>query len=195
MPVRPVLACLVAWLMLATACSSKEPARLLEEGGAAYDREQYETAYQTLTEIWRRYPDSPQSAEAFKLAASSLHHLWNRNYYDHPDGPWIQTEPLVIYDWLASFFQDDAAPQEKIDELFLRMPARFYDGFPDYARSHPILGGWTFEAAIDDWRIARVTAVKGPPPAEPPPAGALRKQHRREEAKGPKPAQKTADAR
>jgi hypothetical protein len=164
--VRPVLVWLTAWLLLASACSSGEPARLLEEGGVAYDQEQYETAYRTLTEIWRRYPDSRQSGEAFTLAARSFRHLWSRNYYDHPDGPWIQTEPLVMYDWLASFFEDDVAPQEKIDVLFLGMPARYYDKFPEYAKSHPILGAWSFDTAIDDWKIERVAAVKGVPPAQ-----------------------------
>lgn len=164
MRARPVeLVALALCLLLATpGCGafSREPGRLLEQARAALKEEQYETAYGHLAEIRRRFPDRPESAEAFPLAIHAFHKLWKKNRWVNPDSRWVRSEPQAMFDWLSSFFGDGEAPQEQLDILFVGMRPAFYDAFPEYARTHPVLSRWSFELVFDDWKIVKVTASR-----------------------------------
>jgi hypothetical protein len=145
---------------------SSEPERLLEEGRAASRQKDLETAYGLLKRIRTEYPASPESDEAFSLAALLWKDLWYRDRYTQPDSVWRTSEPQFMFDWLASFFAGPGEfPLQEVDALLRGMPYSLYGDFVAYAGTHPELSGWVFRVEEDDGHIRSVTGERAQAPA------------------------------
>jgi hypothetical protein len=149
-------------LALALGCAALvgKPARLLEEGRAAVEAGQYETAWVHLKELRTRYPGRPEAAEAFPLAATALRKLYRKNLYVDPDSPWVTTEPGFVFDWLGSLFRDGEVAQAPLEQLMVDMPHPFFVALQTYAEGDERLGQWTFHAKFDNGMVERIRAER-----------------------------------
>ena len=154
---------LVASLASLVACSVAsglfDPAgRLLEEGRTALERRELDSAYGRFAEIRRRYPASPESREAFPLAAAIFQYRYHRLRYQEPESPWVRSEPVFLFDWFDSFLAEPDFPQAEAEALFVGMP---YGLFREYRAQRQADSGAAqprFEVEDDNGIIERVIA-------------------------------------
>jgi len=135
------------------------PRRLLDQAHAAVEQHDLETAYQDLARIRKDHPHSPESREAFPLAAAIFKRCYFRERYAHPDSLWVTTEPGFMLDWLDSFFVGPEFPQAEAEALFVGMHYGYFREFLAYAETHPELSRWTVRAEDDDGIIESIAAV------------------------------------
>jgi hypothetical protein len=161
---RPALRILPILLAAALGCTSVAaltgtPARLLEEGRAALRARDFEKGYAPLKELRTRFPDRPETAKAYPLAAASVRKLYRHHQYNDPDSAWVTREPDFMFDWLASMLAAGDA-QKSLDELMLGMPHSFYARLAARARANPELGAWNFTPVFDNGLIDSITAER-----------------------------------
>lgn len=155
---RRAVAC--ALLLAATACagfpdSGPSPKELRARADEAIAAGELEVAYDRLAEIYRRDPESSESAEAFPLAAGLLQKLYMRNRYRAPESRWLATEPEFVFGWFATLF-DEEFPHDEAQFLFVSLPYSFFVRFEAYAATEPRLSDWTIQATEDNGRIKSV---------------------------------------
>lgn len=164
-----------ALLLGAVACAGlpgagPSPKELRARADEAIAAGELEVAYDRLAEIYRQDPESPQSAEAFPLAAGLLQKLYMRNRYKAPESRWLTTEPEFVFDWFATLFNGEF-PHEEAQFLFKSLPYSFFVRFEAYAATDPKLADWPIRAIEDNGRIKRVfvesseSVDAAPPPA------------------------------
>jgi hypothetical protein len=132
--------------------------RLLEEGRTALERRELDAAYGRFAEIRKRYPASPESREAFPLAAAILQYRYHRLRYQEPESPWLRSEPGFLFDWFDSFLAEPGFPQAEAEALFVGMP---YGLFREYRARQQLDSGAApprFEVEDDNGIIEQVIA-------------------------------------
>ena len=144
-------------LIAASGCASLsgEPSRLLEEGRTAVEKKQFEIAYDTLKQLRIRYPERTECDEAYPLAATAFKATYFRKRHKQPS--WVTSESLFMFQWLESYFQGPAFPQQRVEALFLRMPYPFFSSFEAYARSRPQLSRWVLRETNDNGLLDTIT--------------------------------------
>ena len=158
MPQRLVaLACLLG---LAAGCALfRGPGTLLVQANAAFDRRDAEGAYALAKQIRLAYPASPESREAFPIAAYAWKFLYHQHRYSAPDSAWVTAEPAFLFDWLATFFAS-GSPQQAAEVMFVGLPYGVLRDFEDFARSRPELAPWRLEAQDDNGIIQGVAVER-----------------------------------
>jgi hypothetical protein len=163
---RPVIALLACgWLgALAGGCAQlgvgrgeRPAAALLEQTATALAQEDFETAYYRLKEIRAKHPGSPESAEAFPLAAYCLKRLYTVHRFTDPESVWLNSEKLFLFEWTASYFGDEF-PQQAVLELLVGLPYSFSQEFVAYAATRPESSRWQIRAEEDNGIVHSVTA-------------------------------------
>ncbi len=147
-------AALLALALTLGACASVPglgfgASRLREKADVAIEARDYETAYDHLAELHRRYPKSSENEEAFLLAAALLQRLYAQNRYAKPATRWTTSEPEFLFGWLATQAADDY-PDAAVRQLFLGMNYGFFRRFEAYAKDVPALAQWQIEAEEDN---------------------------------------------
>ena len=150
-------------LALALGCATvpggdREPGALLRQAEAAIENGEHEEAYDLLVRIRERHPDSPESAEAFPLAAALFKHFYWRHRFVAPETSWVTTAPGFLFAWVADG-TGDGYPQEQMETLFRGMPFGIFRTFADFAAEPPRLAAYTFEVEKDNGIIESITAV------------------------------------
>lgn len=116
-------------------------------------------AYRYLADLHALHSESPEDAEAFSMAASLFQRLYFQNRHSHPDSIWMTSEPIFMFQWLASFCDDDSFSQSHLDSLFRGMPYDFSRDFTAFTlRSHK-LSRWTLRVQEDNGIIESVDAI------------------------------------
>jgi hypothetical protein len=153
----------LAWLSGCAALSGLvNPAgRRLEQARLAIERKDLDGAYRELAEIRERHPDSPESREAFPLAASIFQRGYFRDRFSRPDSPWLTSEPGFMLDWLASLCEASAFPQAEAEALFVGMPYGFFREYLALAETRPELSRWAVRAADDNGIIEAIEVGGG----------------------------------
>lgn len=158
------LACLafaaLAWLAGCAGLSGLvNPAgRLLEQGRTAIEQKDLDGAYAHLKAIRERYSDSPESREAFPLAAGIFKWSYHQARHSRPDSRWVRSEPGFMLDWFASFLDEPEFPQPEAEALFLGMPYGFFRQYLGVAGSRPQASRWALQAEDDNGIIERIAA-------------------------------------
>ena len=134
-----------------TACEQvfEQPAVLRQRADELVAEKKPELAYRYLALLETLHPDSPESREAFPLAAALFKKLFFFNRTTHPNSVWATSEPVFMYQWVAHFFGDES-PQEQVELLFLGMPYSYFLDFKTYAAKHPELSRWVLQATKDN---------------------------------------------
>jgi hypothetical protein len=153
---RPLAVGLVLFATVACASLSREPAHLLDQGRAALDRREYETAYSTFKELRTRYPRRPESDEAFGPACAAFKAAYYRNRHTKPE--WVTSESAFMFQWLEGYFDQPGFPREQVEQLLLRMPYPLFAGFISYARTRPNLAQWVLHEQDDNGIVQTITA-------------------------------------
>ena len=136
-----------------------KPSLLREQADAALEHDDLELAYRYLALIETLHPASPESRELFPAAAKLFKRAYFRNRIAHPNSLWLTSEPVFMFQWLATFFQDEKDfPEQQVATLFIGMPLTFYDEFAAYAKDRPTLSRWQIRAKEDDGKIESITA-------------------------------------
>ena len=165
--VRRLSGALIVLLCIASACAhlglGGAPA-LLEEAKAAGKAKDMETAYARLKQIEIRYPGSPESREAFPLAAASLRVLYFQHRLNEPNSVWVTSEPDFLFDWFATYFRD-GSPEAAANALFVGFDYGIFRRFEAFAKSRPDLAPWLLRAQDDNGIIEAVTVERRTPPA------------------------------
>lgn len=91
----------------------------LAQGQAALEREDLDAAYAHLAEIRREHPESPESREAFPLAAQIFKFRYFRLRNADPDSPWVTDEPAFLFAWFDSFVDGSDFPLAEAEALFV----------------------------------------------------------------------------
>jgi len=177
LPLRSLPALLVTALGCATfsaqpsACAKgieeflAHPSLLREQADAALEKDDLELAYRYLALIETLHPDSAESRELFPVAAKLFKRAYFRNRIAHPNSVWLTSEPVFMFQWLATFFEDEGDfPKQQVATLFIGMPLTFYDDFASFAKTRPSLSRWQMRAKEDDGRIEAITGqlAEGP---------------------------------
>jgi hypothetical protein len=136
-----------------------EPARLIERAKAAGEQQNWPLAYRYAALVHLLHPTSPQDREAFPLAA----YLYRKSWAPHRtelDSIWTTSEPVFLFGWLGSFFQDaQEFPQEQMNALFLGMNYGFLRDFLAYGKTRPHVARWTITAEKDNGLVDSVTGA------------------------------------
>ena len=165
-PARIGILALLVVLGLGAGCAHLGfgPRALLDEANAAIDARDYPTAYGLLKRIALEYPDSPESAEAFPLAAGCLKVLYHHDRYRQPDSVWITSEPRFMFEWLTRYFEA-GSPELAVSALFVGCPYNVLREFEEYAKGNPYVSQWVIRAEDDNGIIRSVTAERADAPA------------------------------
>lgn len=170
---HPVLGLVIVILLgggiatLAVACASPgrgRPSVLLEEARAAFEQRNFETAYLRSKKIGLDYPESTEADEAFSMAAQSLKFLYYRDRYDLPGAPWVTSEPVFMFGWLARYFEE-GDPTDAANAFFIGFPFNVFQEFQQFEKKRPGLSGWVVRAKDDNGMIESVTAKRTEAPA------------------------------
>jgi hypothetical protein len=145
-----------------------EPQQLLEDARIALEKgspnstestvEACEAAWPALKRIGSVYPESAESAEAFRLASSCLKTLYYFRRYTVPDSPFVASEPDFMLEWLVHFFEDEF-PQEQVDQLLVGMPYAMFREFQVSTEGRPELARWAMRAKRENGRTEYVRAT------------------------------------
>jgi hypothetical protein len=162
MRTRPFAFWLAACWILTAGCALLGlggPRALLAEANAAFDRRDLETTYARAKQIRVEHPGSPESREAFALAAYAWKQLYHGRRYVDPDSIWVTDERDFLFDWLASFFGPES-PQAVAEVMFVGVDYGVFREFEAFARSRPELSQWRLRAEDDNGIIQSVTAER-----------------------------------
>lgn len=163
-------AALAAAAMLGVGCAQLAflpgvdgPADLRREAEEDLEARRFEEAYHHLAAIRRRFPESPESAEAFGRAAWLYRKIWYRYRFAEEQGErWRGEERDFMFDWLASECAS-SFDRRKANALLVQMPWSFWQGFRSYAEGEPRLSQWRLEAVEDNGRIEAVRVEAAEP--------------------------------
>lgn len=161
-----VLQMTIATLLLAaTGCVSlslpgfgPSPSGLREQADAAVEAGDLDAAYDHLAELYRRYPEHEETAEAFPLAAAIFQRLYTKNRFSAPESRWLTTEPEFLFGWLASLANGEF-PETEARSLFVGLHYGFFRRFERFAKANATFPGWEI-AAIEDNGIVETLRVK-----------------------------------
>ena len=159
---RRFRAALLLAVVLGAGCArfTGAPQLLLEQGEDALNAKSLDDAYARFVELRRRYPDSPECREAFPYAAAVVKRRYLEDRYKPPASIWLTQEPQFMFAWLGSYVTDDTFPQREAQALFRGMPGTFFRSYVEFAKSDPVLSGWTLHETDDDGIISSVSAVR-----------------------------------
>jgi hypothetical protein len=132
--------------------------RLLEEGRTALEQRELDSAYSRFAEIRKRYPESPESREAFPLAAAIFQYRYHRVRHGEPDSPWIRSEPGFLFDWFDAFLAEPGFPQAEAEALFVGMPYGLFREYGAHREAVSEAARIPFEVEDDNGIIERVIA-------------------------------------
>ena len=152
---------LLALVLMLGACANVPglglgASRLREKADAAIEAPDYEAAYDHLAELHRRYPESAEDKEAFRVAAALFRKLYRENRFRAPESRWVATEPELLFGWLATR-SGDAFPSEDATALFLNMHYGLFQRFLAFAETDPRLARWEIVAREDNGLVKEVT--------------------------------------
>jgi hypothetical protein len=136
-----------------------QPASLLAQGRAALEQKQPELAYRYLALLQTLHPGSPESQEAFPLAASLFKGAYRLHRYSDPDSVWLTSEPVFMFQWLARFFEGEF-PQEQMEALFTGMNYGLVRDFSAFAASRPKLAQWELQVEKDNGIVESIRGVR-----------------------------------
>lgn len=131
---------------------------LLSRARAALESGEIAEAYVLAKRVETEHPGSPESREAFPVAAQSFKHLYSQARYQDPTSAWITVEPDFMFRWLASYF-DGSFPQQDVSFLFGGMSVDLFRQFEAYAKTDPRVSHWKLRAEDDNGFIHAVTAL------------------------------------
>ncbi|MBY0400748.1 hypothetical protein K2X89_10660 [Myxococcota bacterium] len=140
-----------------------QPSQLVARARAAAGQNDLETAYCRFAVLHTLHPESPEAREAFPIAAYVFKGLYQRRYYhDHSSNvAWLASEPRFMFDWLATFFDDDAFPTAPVMGILHDMPGALADDLKAYiAEGHGPISSWRLTVSMDNGRIAEVTGER-----------------------------------
>lgn len=134
------------------------PALLRAQADVALADGDPELAYRYLALIQTLHPQSADARELFPAAAKLFKRLYFANRIARPDSVWLVSEPVFMFQWLATYFQgSDSFPEAQMATLFVGMPLPFYDDFAAFAKTRPALARWQMQARADDGRVEAVS--------------------------------------
>jgi hypothetical protein len=181
----PLLVVLAAALSASGAgCATRGATRLLEQAHVAFESEDVYGTYALAREIRARYPESPESREAFPLATRTYRWIWWKHRIEGTlDSEWVRTETPLLFEWTASAF-GETFPKEEMRLVFRGMPLFFFKQFLAWSEGHPELSRWEMVWDEDNGRMTTLTGHRRDVPV----AGAPSSDAAATEAPGAAPA-------
>lgn len=152
---KPLRALLLLAVAAGLACShlgrgaDEAPLALREQAERAFVRRDWEAAWMPLRTLREAYPDHPETADAFPLAAAVYKRLYYRDRFADPDSAWIRSEPDFLFQWLESFYPD-GAPEAQALAMLRGLPLSFARRFLAWKQTRPALARWELEVSEDN---------------------------------------------
>ncbi|MFH1498033.1 MAG: hypothetical protein ABII82_09440 [Verrucomicrobiota bacterium] len=141
-----------------------DPALLQAEARAATTQNgDLAKAYRCLATLRALHPEAAKAPESFDLAAALFRRLYLRERYNGPDSPWVQAEPIFMFQWLASLIDGDTFPQGQFDAFFIGLPYPMFRQFEAFAAKSPALSRWTYAVQRDNGIIESLEASPAQP--------------------------------